>query len=210
MTSSNTQISRVSEDCVGQLNRIDVPIETISYFKEHAQWTDQLLSNPNKYIPVLIPYRVPLNTTGNGLFRTVLPPAITHHVVLYHDGPSSFPHNVSLPTSKYGTIFALYALSSLANGYADTAHGGLISALFDELLGMCIGCDKDTFAFTLETKVGYKKRLITPTVVLGRARIVREKGRKMWITGELVNERGEVYAAADSLWIASRDGMARL
>src|SRR5690606_15965371 len=121
----------------------------------HAPWTDKLLSDPSNYIPVLVPYRLPANTTESSFFRTVLPPALLHHVILYHERPSSFPDATPLPPSKYGTIFALYALSSLANGYADTAHGGLISALFDELLAMCIGCDKDEIAFTLEMKVAY-------------------------------------------------------
>ncbi|RPA84631.1 hypothetical protein BJ508DRAFT_412680 [Ascobolus immersus RN42] len=217
--SSSPAKSLVTEDWVGQVPKVDTPFETLAYLKRHAPWASVLVNAPEKYIPVLVPYKLPQNTTENTFLREIMPPTVPHHIALYHEGLSSFPSPDQPSTQvvaataarEFGTIFTLFALTSLSNGYADTAHGGLIGVLFDELLGMCIACEMETFAFTLETKVAYKKRIATPKVVLGRGRIIKEEGRKVWVTAELVDgETGEVHATAESLWLKSREGMARL
>lgn len=99
----------------------------------------------------------------------------------------------------------------MGNGWADTAHGGLISALFDELCGQCIGSELECFAFTIEMKISFRKRLGTPVAVLGKGRVERVEGRKIWVTAELTDgESGMVYAACETVWIKAREGEAKL
>ncbi|RPA83323.1 hypothetical protein BJ508DRAFT_413522 [Ascobolus immersus RN42] len=198
---------RVSDDWVGQFPRVEVPPESLAFFKENAPWAYTMATSPDLY-SFLIPYTLPKVDTENTLLRDVLRPAgsIEHHICLYKPAAA-----LAAKRTPYGEVLAIYALGSQANGYQDTAHGGIVSVLFDELLGMCIGCDKDVIAMTLEIKIAFKRRLTTPKVVLARGRIVKEEGRKLWLTGELVDgDSGQVHAVVESLWIVARDGSARL
>jgi acyl-CoA thioesterase FadM len=53
--------------------------------------------------------------------------------------------------------------------------------------------------------VRYKKPLFTPQVVMVRGRVMKVEGRKLFVGGSIENEKGELFAEADGLWVM-RDG----
>ncbi len=84
-------------------------------------------------------------------------------------------------------------------------HGGAIPLLFDEVLGRLATAGGRSPARTAFLHVNY--RSITPidTDLQVEARVTREEGRKLFITGELHNGR-TLCADADALFVQLRPG----
>lgn len=59
----------------------------------------------------------------------------------------------------------------------------------------------DRLAPTAFLNVRYKKPLFTPQVVMVRGRITKAEGRKLFVGGSVENEKGEMFAEADGLWV---------
>ena len=102
-----------------------------------------------------------------------------------------------------GQVFADLLLDHRFTGPPGVIHGGAISALFDELLGVAT-CHHTVEARTAHLEVDYRRPLPIgePARMTGRAEWIDE--RKLIATGELVGQDGRVLAEARGLWIVPR------
>lgn len=90
------------------------------------------------------------------------------------------------------------------NGHADVAHGGLITAVFDETMGMVVGFHKSPgmSGYTTVINVKFRKPVPTPGAILCRTWLGRRSGgRKLWIRGTIEDGEEGLYAEGESLWI---------
>ncbi|RPA71134.1 hypothetical protein BJ508DRAFT_420021 [Ascobolus immersus RN42] len=182
---------------IGSLKRRTIPTDILEDFSNRAPWAYNLLVNP-RYIPVHAGvYFAPVSTENTFMRETLqTPEVIQHHEVLYQPPKDGEPH---------GEVLILFALGGGANGYPDTAHGGFLAVLFDELLGTALAAERgEVGAMTKKLSVEFMRRVPTPGVVLGRSKIVKEEGRKTWIDGVLEDGKGNVYAKGESFWLEPR------
>ncbi|RJE17524.1 Thioesterase superfamily, partial [Aspergillus sclerotialis] len=91
--------------------------------------------------------------------------------------------------------------SSGLNGYKDTVHGGVLSALFDEIFGVCAGYrvfvwGEKLALVTAKLEVSYRAPVPTPSVGMVKVWVSRREGRKYFLEAVLVGEDGVVRAEA--------------
>ena len=115
----------------------------------------------------------------------------------------SSPWGLDLDLHRHGDeIEARVTLRSAHEGAPDRSHGGVVSALFDDVFGYVLGVIHQA-AFTGDLYVRYH----APTPLfreLGcRVRLDRREGRKLLMTGELTDvEAGTLVATARATFIA--------
>lgn len=104
---------------------------------------------------------------------------------------------------KYGEVLCLLSLGSGINGHIDTSHGGFISLIHDEGLGLAAETVRppDKTTMTAYLRVDYKKPLRTPNVVLCRAWAERREGRKLYVKGSMEDGNGNVVSVSEGLFI---------
>ena len=102
-----------------------------------------------------------------------------------------------------GRAFADLLLDERFTGPPTFVHGGVISALLDELLGAAV-CVHTPKAMTAHLEVDYRRPwpIGEPARMAGQAERVSE--RKLLATGELVGQDGKVFAEARGLWVVPR------
>ena len=102
-----------------------------------------------------------------------------------------------------GRAYADLLLDERFTGPPTFVHGGVISALLDELLGAAV-CDHAPEAMTAHLEVDYRRPwpIGEPARMTGQAEWVSE--RKLLATGELVGQDGRVIAEARGLWVVPR------
>ncbi|KAH8591597.1 thioesterase family protein-like protein [Bisporella sp. PMI_857] len=102
-----------------------------------------------------------------------------------------------------GEVLSLLSLGSGVNGHTDTCHGGFVSLLLDEALGLSAQNfrPKDKKTMTAYLNVNYKKPVTTPSVVLCRASVDRVEGRKLYVKGSIEDGNGTVLSTAEALFI---------
>jgi uncharacterized protein (TIGR00369 family) len=79
-------------------------------------------------------------------------------------------------------------------GYDDITHGGVISALLDELIGWSVSLNHDCMAFTAELTVRFLKPVHTGQSYIASSRMGSGRGRYWEADGELADGEGQVYA----------------
>jgi thioesterase superfamily protein 4 len=114
---------------------------------------------------------------------------------LFYKGPQ--------PPNQFCEIIGLFKLGSGVNGHIDTCHGGFVSFLLDEIIGMAAegGRPRDKATMTAYLKVDYKKPVRTPGTVLCRAWLEKTEGRKMWGRGTVEDGDGGIMAVGEALFI---------
>ena len=85
-------------------------------------------------------------------------------------------------------------------GAPDRAHGGVVAAVFDDLMGFVLHI-VETPAFTGELTVRYLAPTPVGVVIEFRAWLTRREGRKLWIDAEATHD-GHVVSTATGLFIA--------
>jgi len=126
----------------------------------------------------------------------------------YDDRPFSgkaSPWGVDLEVHHRGdAVEAELTLGAAHEGAPGRAHGGIVAGLFDDVFGFMLGV-LQVPAFTGELKVRYKR----PTPLHRRLRCTgaldRRDGRKLWITGDLV-DLGDL-TEPDGLVVATATGL---
>jgi acyl-coenzyme A thioesterase PaaI-like protein len=95
---------------------------------------------------------------------------------------------------------ALVHLGPAFEGAPERAHGGIVAAVFDDVMGLVLKMTS-TPAFTGELTIRY----VAPTPVgvdlEFRARLLRREDRKLWMEAEATH-LGQVVATASALFIA--------
>ena len=103
-------------------------------------------------------------------------------------------------------------------GHPDTAHGGFLNVLFDEMMGQTQNCrlpqsEHGGFSsggtlYTANLNVDFRRPMGLPGTYLYRGWMVGREGRKSWVEGDMVDGEGggdlKVFAEGRSLWVHVR------
>eukprot|EP00753_Platysulcus_tardus_P005924 PLAT13769.1.p1 GENE.PLAT13769.1~~PLAT13769.1.p1 ORF type:complete len:173 (-),score=26.21 PLAT13769.1:371-889(-) len=82
-------------------------------------------------------------------------------------------------------VEAAFHVSTGLQGHVGIAHGGVAAVCIDEMLG-CLSALAGVWpGFTRDLKVTFHAPLRVPSVVYGRASITNQKGRVLFLAGEL-------------------------
>jgi len=101
-------------------------------------------------------------------------------------------------------IRATFVFDALYNGPPDAVHGGIVSGVFDELLGaVCVVNDVAGFTGTLTVRYRAPTPLDRPVAM--RAWIDRVEGRKTFAHGTF-HDGETLCAEAEGIFIAAADG----
>jgi len=95
---------------------------------------------------------------------------------------------------------ARVTLGAAFEGAPGRAHGGVVAAIFDDVLGAILSV-LGTPAFTATLRVDYLAPTPMGVELEFRARLRERDGRKLWIEGEALHA-GERIATAEGLFIA--------
>ncbi|MFW2333142.1 PaaI family thioesterase [Ilumatobacter sp.] len=115
----------------------------------------------------------------------------------------SSPWGLDLDLHRHGDeIEALVTLRSAHEGAPNRSHGGVVSALFDDVFGYVLGVINQP-AFTGDLYVRYHAPTPLFRELACRVRLDRREGRKLLLTGELTDvESDTVVASARATFVA--------
>ncbi len=90
-------------------------------------------------------------------------------------------------------IVGRFVLGERYQGGGGFAHGGIIATLLDEAMGKVCRF-REARAVTAELTVEYLKPISVDEQILVEGRETGQKGRNLFIAGEIRNEAGEILA----------------
>ncbi|MCP5029747.1 MAG: PaaI family thioesterase [Actinomycetia bacterium] len=96
-------------------------------------------------------------------------------------------------------VVTTVSLGSAHEGAPGRSHGGVVAALFDDLMGFLLDVEQ-TIAFTGWLRVTYRGAVPINEPVEYRARVAARNGRKLSMAGEARHD-GQVVIEADALFI---------
>ena len=94
-----------------------------------------------------------------------------------------------------------FRLSKRYTGPPGHCHGGIIATILDEAMGK-VNKLRHVIALTKEIKVEYRKPVPLYKPLRVESREVRVRGRKHINEAEILNEKGEILARSEGLFIA--------
>lgn len=95
-----------------------------------------------------------------------------------------------------GQVYADFSPDDTQTGYERVVHGGVISALMDELLGWTVVVRTGRMAFTGELTIQFLKPALAGHRYRASARVVADHGRYWESEGDLCDEGGRIYTRA--------------
>jgi acyl-coenzyme A thioesterase PaaI-like protein len=180
----------------------------LAYFKA-IPWCLNIINNP-AYLIIETASREPKPSTEDKLIGATLKTNNTIAACL------SMYKKPQPSDSRIEELCSLLALESGLNGHANIVHGGIIATILDEMMGVLQSVNNDwgqdiavsegrkqerLSEFTAQLKVKYVKPVRTPGVVCVQTRFDKHEGRKVWLKGEIKDDKGNVLATAESLFI---------
>jgi acyl-coenzyme A thioesterase PaaI-like protein len=91
-------------------------------------------------------------------------------------------------------------LGAAFEGAPNRAHGGVVAAIFDDLMGFVLTIHESP-AYTAELTVRYRRPTPVGEEIEFRARLVDRRGRRLHIVAEATDAAGTKIATADGLFI---------
>jgi acyl-coenzyme A thioesterase PaaI-like protein len=99
-----------------------------------------------------------------------------------------------------GGVVTTYIPRREDTGFPGTMHGGLVTLLLDEAMGWAMYADH-VFAVTAKIEARYRRPVGLNEPLLVRARIVRQRGRRIELEGTLTQLDGTALVDAEALFI---------
>ncbi len=99
-------------------------------------------------------------------------------------------------TGDFGQVCARFTPDNTLSGYKNVVHGGVISALLDELLGWPIALQTGRMCMTGELTVRYLKPMQAEAAYLAAADPGCDRGKYWTGSGEICDDQGVVHAKA--------------
>ena len=96
----------------------------------------------------------------------------------------------------FGQVHAQFRPDDAQTNYDGIVHGGVISALLDELLGWPIALQTGRMSFTAELTVRFVKPMSAGHTYLATALPGTDRGRYWEGEGDIRDEHGEIHAKA--------------
>lgn len=136
------------------------------------------------------------------------PPADGEQMFSYDERPisgRSSPHGLDLQVVRDGDeVVGHVTLRAAHEGAPGRSHGGMISALFDDVFGFLLTIRQQP-AFTGELTIRYEVGVPLGVPLECRVRVDDVEGRKLFMTGELTGDTGsgpQVFTRARATFIA--------
>ena len=99
-------------------------------------------------------------------------------------------------------VVALFQFKQTHQSYPGRTHGGMISALLDELVGRAIWIyDENQWGVTMTLEVKFRKPVPLDTNLKGVGRIISQTSRTFTGTGEILDIKGNVLAEAKAVYM---------
>jgi acyl-coenzyme A thioesterase PaaI-like protein len=99
-------------------------------------------------------------------------------------------------------VRASVTLGAGSAGPPGIAHGGVVAALLDDLMGFVLDSIERTPGYTANLTVTYKRPVPVETPVDVRGRLRRREGRKLFLAASIELD-GQTLAEADGLFLAA-------
>ena len=116
------------------------------------------------------------------------------------DNPEGMHLNYALDRERKRFV-SHFRLSKRYTGPPGHCHGGIIATILDEAMGK-VNKLRQVVALTSEITVNYLKPVPLKQLLRVESREVKVKGRKHINMAEILNEKGEVLARSQGLFIA--------
>lgn len=107
---------------------------------------------------------------------------------------------------KDDKVVAECAAGSHFQGYKDILHGGILSALLDEVM-IRAALAKGISSLTSEIKVRFKKLVRVGDKLFLEGRLVEDKGRMLLAEGKITNQDNEVVAWGEGKFLKAEGEM---
>jgi len=168
-------------------------------------WCRRMIEDPT-FFAVETPSRAPrIDLDGkayDSFFGTTLatPSTVRACISLYRKSSSPLSGTIGNDAGS-GEVRTLMAVGSGVNGHIDTCHGGFVSSVLDEAMGMAVTYYHAKSTFTAYLNVTFKKPVPTPSILLCRAWVTKTERRKVFVSGTVENGEGVVYSSAEGLFV---------
>ena len=88
-------------------------------------------------------------------------------------------------------------------GMAGYLHGGVIATLLDEIMSKAMRAQGQS-GVTRHMEIEYLRPVPSKTPIRLEAHVTHNEGRKHWVRGSILNERGSVLARGKALFVEVR------
>lgn len=106
-------------------------------------------------------------------------------------------------------VVAEYTAGSHFQGFKDILHGGILSALLDEVMIRAV-LARGIMSLTSEIKVRFKKLVRVGDRLFLEGRVVEDKGRIILTEGKITNQDNEVVAWGEGKFFRAEGEMEKL
>ncbi len=106
-------------------------------------------------------------------------------------------------------VVAEYTAGRHFEGYKDILHGGILSALLDEVMIRSV-LALGIYALTTEIKVKFKKIVKIGDKLFLEGRMIEDKGRILLAEGKITNQENEVVAEGEGKFFKAQGEMEKL
>jgi acyl-coenzyme A thioesterase PaaI-like protein len=110
---------------------------------------------------------------------------------------------------KDDKVVAEYIAGSHFQGYKDILHGGILSALLDEVMIRAV-LAQGILSLTSEIKVRFKKLVKVGDRLFLEGRLIEDKGRMLLAEGKITNQDDEVVAWGEGKFFKAVGDMEKL
>ncbi|EAS28759.1 thioesterase [Coccidioides immitis RS] len=187
-----------------------IPPATLAVFQS-SPWTASLISKSD-YRPIETSARVKKPLGEDAFFAETIatPTTIPHCLSLQRRNPSPPPSEAPFlppPPAKWPKIATppdLITLWDFGNpgisGHPNTAHGGVLSTLIDEMMSVAIAMHIPGYTFneatergriyTLQLDVRFRNPVYVPGLAVLKVWCIAKVGRKFWLRAQILQEEG--------------------
>ena len=99
-----------------------------------------------------------------------------------------------------GDVVTTYTPRREDQGFPGIVHGGLLTLLLDEAMGWAMYADR-VFAVTAKMETRFRRRVDLDTPLVIRGRTVRERGRRVEVAAEILDDAGDPLVEASGLFL---------
>jgi uncharacterized protein (TIGR00369 family) len=110
---------------------------------------------------------------------------------------------------KDDKVVAEYVAGRHFEGYKDVLHGGILSALLDEVMIRAV-LALEIYALTSEIRVKFKRMVKIGDKLFLEGRLVRDGGRILLAEGKITNQKNEVVAEGEGKFFRASGEMEKL
>ena len=120
-------------------------------------------------------------------------------------------HTEVTPVPEHPDCIMLLSLGRPGlDGHPGVIHGGMASAILDEMQGFCVMLHHQHLSgprdslFTVNLNVSYRRPVPTGTQVLVKTWLAQREGRKWLSRGQICDKDGQILTEAEGTWVLAR------